>query len=143
MYPDKFRQLTEIPKTLLSKNVNSRLRYWCTGFWTLTMRRLRVIVWFKCLIFFVKLVVVDRILDWKIIENTVNHGRNIWNTLHFIKRIRDHSFSTYAKFSEKLTFLTPWWHSWNPPPPFVKGRVGPSKNWVTCDGTRFSARKGG
>ena len=57
--------------------------------------------------FFVKLVVVDRILDWKIIENTVNHGRNIWNTLHFIKRIRDHSFSTYAKFSEKLTFLTP------------------------------------
>ena len=23
--------------------------------------------------------------------------------------IRDHSFSTYAKFSEKLTFLTPWY----------------------------------
>ena len=25
------------------------------------------------------------------------------------KHLWDHSFSTYAKFSEKLTFLTPWY----------------------------------
>ena len=106
------------------------------------MRRLRVIIWFKCLVFFFFLVVVDRILDWKIIENTINHRRNIWNTLHFIKRIRDHPFSTYAKFSEKPTFLTSWYahvrlrirHSWNhpsPPPTLLpralnKGEVRPS-----------------
>ena len=32
---------------------------------------------------------------------------NIWNS--YIKSIWGHSFSTYAKFSEKLTFLAPWY----------------------------------
>ena len=33
-------------------------------------------------------------------------------------------------------------HGWNPPP-LIKGRVGPSKNWVTWRGTKFFARNGG
>ena len=32
---------------------------------------------------------------------------NAGNSINIIISIRDHSFSTYAKFSEKLTFLTP------------------------------------
>ena len=31
------------------------------------------------------------------------------NLVRIILYIRDHSFSTFAKFSEKLLFLTPWW----------------------------------
>ena len=31
-----------------------------------------------------------------------------WTKLYLLQ-VRDHSFSTYVKFSEKLTFFTPWY----------------------------------
>ena len=30
-----------------------------------------------------------------------------------------------------------------PPPPLIKGGVGPSENWVTRGGTKIFAKKGG
>ena len=40
-------------------------------------------------------------------------GRVIWrsfeNIIPYRQALRDHLFSTYAKFFEKLTFLTPWY----------------------------------
>ena len=45
----------------------------------------------------------------KVWEIPVNYC-TFWTALKSYKyKIGDHSFSTYAKFSEKLIFLTPWY----------------------------------
>ena len=38
-------------------------------------------------------------------------GNNFFFSSRFAIPQRDHSFSTYARFSEKVTFLTPWYAS--------------------------------
>ena len=42
-------------------------------------------------------------LNLKIVQPQQNYNRNLTKKYD----LEDHSFSTYAKFSEKLTFLTP------------------------------------
>ena len=55
--------------------------------------------------------------EWKIDPNK-GDSRNYSEILrvaiiYYCFYIKDHSFSTYAKFSEKLTFLTPKDVSWD------------------------------
>ena len=48
---------------------------------------------------------------YKMSRRLPKHLNVFWtfNLRSIFRRIGDHSFSTYTKFSEKLTFLTPWY----------------------------------
>ena len=43
----------------------------------------------------------------KLIRQEISVGHTSRYSILFLEAVRDHSVSTYAKFSEKLTFLTP------------------------------------
>ena len=44
--------------------------------------------------------------------NTIEFFKIFYHVSIFIWGFRDHSFSTYAEFSKKLTFLTPDTHTY-------------------------------